>query len=107
MINRKGVDNMRASPSMRRRRLGSELRKLRDQSGLSLTDAAKRLGWQVSRLSRIETRQAGIPTPDLRKLLDVYEVADEGYRKHLADLARQGNERGWWQKEAGQIINED
>ena len=97
---------MPASSSMRRRRLASELRKLRDQSGLSLTDAAKRLGWQVSRLSRIETRQSGIPTPDLRKLLDMYEVADEGYRKHLADLARQVNERGWWQKYAGQIVSE-
>jgi transcriptional regulator with XRE-family HTH domain len=97
---------MPASASMRRRRLASELRKLRDQSGLSLTDAAKRLGWQVSRLSRIETRQSGIPTPDLRKLLDVYEVTDDGYRKHLADLARQANERGWWQKYAGQIISE-
>jgi transcriptional regulator with XRE-family HTH domain len=95
-----------ASASMRRRRLASELRKLRDQSGLSLSDAAKRVGWQVSRLSRIETRQSGIPTPDLRTLLDLYEIADEGYRQRLADLARQGNERGWWQKYAGQIISE-
>jgi hypothetical protein len=39
-------------------------------------------------------------------LLDVYEVTDDGYRKHLADLARQANERGWWQKYAGQIISE-
>jgi Domain of unknown function (DUF5753) len=73
---------------------------------MSLADVTKKLGWQVSRLSRIETRQSGIPTPDLRKLLDVYEVTDEEYRKRLAALARQGNERGWWQKYAGQIVNE-
>jgi transcriptional regulator with XRE-family HTH domain len=91
---------------MRRRRLAAELRKLREQSGLSLTDAAKRLGWQVSRLSRIETRQSGIPTPDLRKLLDAYEVENAEYRKYLADLARRVNERGWWQKYAGVIISE-
>jgi len=91
---------------MRRRRLAAELRKLREQSGLSLTDAAKKLGWQASRLSRIETRQSGIPTSDLRKLLNEYEVADEEYRKYLNDLARRVNERGWWQKYAGLIGSE-
>jgi transcriptional regulator with XRE-family HTH domain len=91
---------------MRRRRLATELRKLREQSGLSLTDAARKLGWQASRLSRIETRQSGIPTPDLRKLLNEYEVEDEEYRKYLAELARRVNERGWWQKYAGLIGSE-
>jgi len=91
---------------MRRRRLAAELRKLRDQSGLNVTDAARRLGWQTSRLSRIETRQSGITSPDLRKLLDIYEVTDEGYRSYLADLARRVNERGWWQKYAGLIGSE-
>ena len=42
----------------------------------------------------------------LRKLLDVYEVADEGYRSYLAGLARRVNERGWWQKYAGLIGSE-
>ncbi len=97
---------MPLSPSMRRRRLAAELRKLREQSGLSLTDAAKKLGWQASRLSRIETRQSGIPTSDLRKLLNEYEVGDEEYRKYLTDLARRVNERGWWQKYAGLIGSE-
>jgi transcriptional regulator with XRE-family HTH domain len=97
---------MPASPSMRRRRLAAELRKQRDQSGLSLNDAARSLGWQASRLSRIETRQSGITAPDLRKLLDAYQVTDEGYRGHLADLARRVNERGWWQKYAGLIGSE-
>jgi transcriptional regulator with XRE-family HTH domain len=97
---------MPASPSMRRRRLAAELRKTRDQSGLQVTEAARRLGWQASQLSRIENRQSGITAPDLRKLLDLYEVTDEGYRSYLADLARRVNERGWWQKYAGLIGSE-
>jgi hypothetical protein len=64
------------------------------------------LGWQQSRLSRIETRQSGIAAPDLRKLLSVYGVEDEAYRNHLFELARRGNERGWWQRYAGLIIGE-
>jgi transcriptional regulator with XRE-family HTH domain len=99
-------DHVPVAPSMRRRRLASELRKLREQSGLSVTDAARKLGWQQSRLSRIETRQSGIPAPDLRKLLNTYEVEDEEYRKHLFDLARRVNERGWWKKYAGLIGGE-
>jgi transcriptional regulator with XRE-family HTH domain len=91
---------------MRRRRLAAELRRLRDQSGLSTTDAAKKLGWQASRISRIETRQSGITAPDLRKLLNVYGVGDEGYRGYLAELARRVNERGWWQRYAGLIGSE-
>jgi transcriptional regulator with XRE-family HTH domain len=94
---------MPASPSLRRRRLAAELRRMRDQAGMSTTDAARRLGWQASRLSRIETRQSGIATPDLRKLLDMYGAEDEGYRAYLFELARRMNERGWWQKYAGLI----
>jgi transcriptional regulator with XRE-family HTH domain len=94
---------MPASPSLRRRRLAAELRRLRDESGLSTTDAAKLLEWQPSRLSRIETRQSGITAPDLRKLLNAYGVEDTGYRTYLAELARRVNERGWWQKYAGLI----
>jgi transcriptional regulator with XRE-family HTH domain len=94
---------MPTSPSLRRRRLAAELRRLRDESGLATTEAAKSLGWQASRLSRIENRQSGITAPDLRKLLDLYGVEDDGYRNFLADLARRVNERGWWQKYAGLI----
>ncbi|HLI41027.1 MAG TPA: helix-turn-helix transcriptional regulator [Streptosporangiaceae bacterium] len=95
---------MPTAPSLRRRRLAAELRKLREQSGLSVTDVAKRLDWQASRLSRLENRQSGISRPDLRRLLDLYQVEDEEYRAYLAELARKLNERGWWQKYAGDVI---
>jgi len=94
---------MPTAPSLRRRRLAAELRKLREQSGQGVTDVAKRLDWQASRLSRLENRQSSITGPDLRKLLDVYEVEDQEHRAYLAELARRLNERGWWQKYAGLI----
>lgn len=94
---------MPTSPSLRRRRLAAELREMRERSGLSVTEAAKQLNWQASRISRIENRQSGITAPELRKLLDVYEIEDDQYRVRLAELARRVNERGWWQKYAGLI----
>ena len=95
---------MPASPSLRRRRLAAELRRLRDQSGLSISEVAEKIGWQVSRISRIETRQLGITAPDLRKLLDIYAVEDGAYRGELAELARRANERGWWQSYPRNVI---
>jgi transcriptional regulator with XRE-family HTH domain len=94
---------MPTAPSLRRRRLAAELRKLREQSGLGVIDVAKRLDWQASRLSRLENRQSSISSPDLRKLLDLYQVEDPGYRAFLTEIARRLNERGWWQKYAGEI----
>jgi transcriptional regulator with XRE-family HTH domain len=95
---------MPASPSLRRRRLAAELRRLRDQSGESISDVAESLGWQGSKISRIETRQLGVTAPDLRKLLDAYGVEDKLYRERLAEMARRAGERGWWQSYPRNLI---
>lgn len=95
---------MAVSPTMRRRRLAAELRRLRQDSGLSIEDVASGLGWQPSKLSRIENRQIGISTPDLRKLLDVYKVEDRAYRNELSEMARRATERGWWQSFSSGVV---
>jgi len=89
---------------MRRRRLAAELRRLRHEAGLSLEDVADGLGWQPSKLSRIENRQVGVSTADLRKLLVAYKVEDQAYRDHLADMARRATERGWWQSFSSDVV---
>jgi transcriptional regulator with XRE-family HTH domain len=95
---------MPVSPSLRRRRLAAELRRLRDHSGQSISDVAEKLGWQGSKISRIETRQLGVTAPDLRKLLDAYDVEDEAYRRTLAEMGRRANERGWWQSYPRHVV---
>ncbi len=99
-----------ASPSLRRRRLAAELRRLRDQPGLPISEVAEKPGWQPSRISRIETRQLGISAPDLRKLPGLYGAEDAGYRGRLTGLARYANERGWWrsaQRHPGRVRGPD
>ncbi|MFI0352476.1 helix-turn-helix domain-containing protein [Actinomadura sp. 9N407] len=88
---------MAGSPTMRRRRLASELRRMRTDARLSITEVAARLGWQGSKLSRIENRQIGISTTDVRKLLDLYGVDDAKQAERLLDIARKARERGWWE----------
>lgn len=94
---------MAGSPSMRRRRLAAELRRLRNGAGLSIEDVAGSLKWPGSKVSRIENRQVGITTRDLRKLLDLYEAGDRAYREELLEMGRRATERGWWQSYSGAV----
>jgi transcriptional regulator with XRE-family HTH domain len=82
------------SQSVRRRRLAAELRRLRERVGLTGDEAADRLGWSGSKISRIETHRIGVKSADLKKLLDLYEV-DIPYREELQALARESPRTGW------------
>jgi transcriptional regulator with XRE-family HTH domain len=83
-------------PTIRRRRLGADLRRLREERSLRLEDVAARLGVAPSTLSRIETGKAPTRTSYLTLLLDLYEVRDADERRAMADLAREGQRKGWW-----------
>jgi len=91
------------SPSMRRRRLAAELRRLRTDAQLPIDDVASKLKWPASKISRIENRQVGISTRDLKVLLDLYQVADRAYVDELLEMARRATERGWWQSYGGVV----
>src|SRR6202453_2023988 len=87
---------MSDGPTVRRRRLGAELRRLREAHSRKLDEVAGELGLVASTLSRIETGKAPIKTYYLNKLLDMYEVADPGARQVLVDMGREGHRKGWW-----------
>jgi transcriptional regulator with XRE-family HTH domain len=87
---------MERVPAVRRRRLGEELRRLRDLAGLTSGEAAKRAGWHQSKVSRIETGRSSVRPEDVATLLDVYAVRDRDLRELLATLAGRGYQRGWW-----------
>ena len=83
-------------PTIRRHRLGAELRKLREAGGYRLEDVAAKLDVAASTLSRIETGKAPARTSYVHAMLDFYEVNDSRQRQYLADLAREGQRKGWW-----------
>jgi transcriptional regulator with XRE-family HTH domain len=87
---------MTDTPPVRRRLLGASLRRLREQAGYTLDDAARILECDRSKISRIETGQRGIRPKELRELLAEYGV-DEGRTEALQTIARQANQTGWWQ----------
>ena len=87
---------MPLGPTVRRRRLGAELRRLREAHSLKLEEVAERLGLAPSTLSRIETGKAPTKSAYLTAMLEMYQVGDPGARKVLVDMAREGHRKGWW-----------
>jgi transcriptional regulator with XRE-family HTH domain len=87
---------MATGPTVRRRRLGTELRRLRDSSGFKLEEVAAELGVAPSTLSRIETGKAPTKSAYLSQMLEMYGVSDSGQRQILVDMAREGHRKGWW-----------
>jgi transcriptional regulator with XRE-family HTH domain len=83
-------------PTVRRRRLGSELRRLREARSIKLEEVAEHLGLAASTLSRIETGKAPTKTAYLTSLFDMYGITDPQQRQVLIDMAREGHRKGWW-----------
>ncbi|MEZ0095782.1 helix-turn-helix domain-containing protein [Streptacidiphilus sp. EB129] len=84
------------NPTVRRRRLGSELRKLREQKGLTAEEVAQQLLVSQSKISRLENGRRSISQRDVRDLCTVYGVSDESMVEGLMAMARESRQRGWW-----------
>jgi hypothetical protein len=87
---------MTAIPPVRRRIVGTALRRYRQDLGYSLEDAARILECDRSKISRIETGQRSIRNRDLRDLLAEYGVEKQA-QETLAIIANPRGIRGWWQ----------
>jgi transcriptional regulator with XRE-family HTH domain len=84
-------------PTVRSRRVGSELRRLRESAGVTTVQAAELLSCSPAKISRIENGIVSVRVVDLRLLLDRYGDEDQEHRAYLERLARESNKRGWWQ----------
>jgi transcriptional regulator with XRE-family HTH domain len=81
---------------VRRRRLATELRRLREAAQLTCDEVAARLDCSASKISRIETGHVSVSPRDVRDLLGIYGVPDD-QRDSLSQLARESRHKGWWQ----------
>lgn len=84
------------SPTVRRRRLATELREIRESKGVSGDAVAKALHWSPSKISRYERAKTGLPPREVERLLDYYEITGPR-RDVLLALARDASQKGWWE----------
>jgi transcriptional regulator with XRE-family HTH domain len=90
-----------SSPLKARRKLGAELRILRDRAGLTVEEVGTHLNCHLSKVSRLELAKRGITRKDFQALMELYEV-DEEKRAELTELMIRGKQRipPWWQEYA-------
>ncbi|MBP0460372.1 helix-turn-helix domain-containing protein [Streptomyces montanisoli] len=84
------------NPTVRRRRLGQELRRLREQKGMTAEEVAERLLVSQSKISRLENGRRSISQRDVRDLCGVYEVEDRRVVDSLMQMAKDSRQQGWW-----------
>ncbi|MEW1635066.1 helix-turn-helix transcriptional regulator [Streptomyces sp. NPDC093801] len=83
-------------PTVRRRRLGAELRQLRKAAGMTSTQAAGHLLVSQSKISLIETGRRPINPRDVRDLCRLYGVTDQDIVEALMRAAKESGQQGWW-----------
>ncbi|MFD5040040.1 helix-turn-helix domain-containing protein [Streptomyces sp. NPDC006978] len=84
------------NPTVRRRRLGQELRRLREIKGMTAEEVAERLLVSQSKISRLENGRRSISQRDVRDLCGVYEVEDHRVVDSLMQMAKDSRQQGWW-----------
>ncbi|MEV7866791.1 helix-turn-helix transcriptional regulator [Streptomyces sp. NPDC088124] len=84
------------NPTVRRRRLGQELRRLRELKGMTAEEVAERLLVSQSKISRLENGRRSISQRDVRDLCGVYDVEDSRIVDSLMQMAKDSRQQGWW-----------
>jgi transcriptional regulator with XRE-family HTH domain len=83
------------SPFVRRRRLATELRTLREQHGMTAEELSRRLFQSRTKVSRMENAHTRPNLADIMKILDIFNVTGEKWQE-IITIARDAAERGWW-----------
>lgn len=86
-----------SSPTVWRRWMAFEMKRLRQEAGLSQAEVAKVLDCQVPKISLTESAQRSVQEPDLQKLLELYKVPEER-RLDYVEAARKARKKGWWER---------
>src|SRR5499427_540936 len=90
------MDEPRGGPTVLRIMLGNQLRRLREESGITPDEAAYEIRGSRSKISRVEHGRVGFKERDVVDLLTLYGVTDQKVHKRMLALAQQANSPGWW-----------
>jgi len=78
--------------------LGTQLRRLREASGVTSVEAAEAIRATPSKISRLERGRTAAKQRDVADLLSLYGVTDQAEREELLEVVRQASAPGWWQQ---------
>ncbi|KUJ70666.1 DNA-binding protein [Streptomyces albus subsp. albus] len=92
----------RSAPTARQRRLGAELRRMREHAGMSVAAAGEELGTDRTRISNMEAGRLGMSEERIRALAAIYQCGDQPYVDALAAMATE-RVNGWWEEYRGTL----
>ncbi|MFD3412097.1 helix-turn-helix domain-containing protein [Streptomyces cyaneofuscatus] len=92
----------RSVPSERQKRLGAELRRMRNDADESTEYAARLLGLDRAKISNIEAGVRTVTPERVRTLATNYGCNDESYVEALVAMA-EPRPKGWWEIYRGQL----
>jgi transcriptional regulator with XRE-family HTH domain len=87
-----------SGPTVLRILLGTQLRRLREDRGITAQQAAKSIRASESKISRIELGRNAFREVDIADLLTLYGIKDIAEREQMLSLASQANQPGWWHR---------
>jgi hypothetical protein len=90
------LESHRGGPTVLRMVLGTQLRRLREASGISANDAGYAIRATHSKISRMELGRVSFRERDVTDLLSMYGVTDQKEQAAFLALAREANVPGWW-----------
>ncbi|MEU5899340.1 MULTISPECIES: helix-turn-helix transcriptional regulator [Streptomyces] len=93
----------RNAPTGRHRRLATELRRMREQAGLSVQEAASLLGADRTMISNIEAGRTGISDERVRQLACHYGCPEPALVDALAGLTGPRRAGQWWDEYRGRL----
>src|SRR5215467_14020214 len=85
-----------SGPTVLRILLGSQLKRLREEAGVTPDVAGYEIRASRSKISRMENGRVSFKERDVADLLALYGVTDEQQIRHMLTLAQHANSRGWW-----------
>jgi transcriptional regulator with XRE-family HTH domain len=92
------VVSPRRGPTALRIALGTQLRRLREDSRITSAEAADAIRATPSKISRLERGRTTAKQRDVADLLTLYGVTDQAEREELLELVRQASAPGWWRQ---------
>ena len=84
------------------RRLVIELKRFREQAGLTGEQVAEQMGWSVAKVYRIEGDKVRVLPRDAQRLLTLYGIGGE-QAEAVMELARAARAKDWWHQYSGAI----
>ncbi|MEC3977037.1 helix-turn-helix domain-containing protein [Amycolatopsis sp. H20-H5] len=85
-------------PTARRMILGSQLRKMREDAGITRSEAGYSIRGSESKISRLELGRVGFKERDVTDLLTMYGITEPVRQQNFLDNLKASNEPGWWRR---------